>query len=69
MEGVDRCVLPMTNGRQGNQLVATAFNIPLDPGGDGVVLLESASGLIIKRKCFPKASTCRHMTNSFSLLQ
>lgn len=38
-------------------------------GGDVEVLLESASGLIIKRECFPKASACRHITNSFSWLE
>lgn len=65
MEGVDCCVVPMTNRRQGNQLVATAFNIPLKPGGD-VEVCWSASGLIIKKGCFPKASACRHITNSFS---
>lgn len=69
MEGVDCCVVPMTNRRQGNQLVATAFNIPLKPGGDVEVLLASASGLIIKRECFPKASACRHITNSFTQLE
>lgn len=37
MDAVDCCVPPVTNGRQGNQLVATAFNIPLNPGGDGEV--------------------------------
>lgn len=37
MESVDCCVVLMTNRRQGNQLVATAFNIPLKPGGDGEV--------------------------------
>lgn len=34
MEGADCCVVPMTNRRLGNQLVVTAFNIPLKPGGD-----------------------------------
>lgn len=37
MEGVDCCVVPMTNRRQGNQLVAAAFNIRLKPGGDAEV--------------------------------
>lgn len=63
MESLDCCVLPMTNKRQGNQLVATAFNIPLNPGGEAE--MQSAGGLIIKRECFPKAGTCRHITNSF----
>lgn len=34
MESLDCCVPPMTNKRQGNQLDAMAFNIPLNPGGD-----------------------------------
>ena len=69
MEGVDCCAVPMTNRRQGNQLVATAFNIPLKPGGDVEASLASASGLIIKGECFPKASACRHITNSFTQLE
>lgn len=45
MEGVDCCVVPMTNRRQGNQLVAMAFNIPLKPGGDAEVCTKVCSSL------------------------
>lgn len=60
MESLDCCVLPMTNKRQGNQLVATALSHSPQSGRRRRDLLESASGLIIKRECFPKASTYMH---------
>lgn len=67
MESVDCCLLPMTNRRQGNQLVVTGFNIlPLNPGGGRSGSLESASDLIIKRQHFPKDGACTSVINSFS---